>query len=219
MSESDLPEQSGAVAVRTEYEAIMWQAVAEVAAARALLDEADLRLQQARDAVAPAIRRFGAALDLDDEPVDRETVRVLYWDHPDIRAKDISDAFAIPGGPGAVHQYSGALETTVPCIGGCGSPMRIKNRTNWSTSRLCDDCRARRAEEARGSYEEWLPRWRAIQAAQEQEERAFIREQQAAGLTPEEILKAWEPEETSSLARAGFGATLIKELSDQAKQA
>ncbi|MFE6967220.1 hypothetical protein ACFVAJ_19225 [Agromyces sp. NPDC057679] len=210
MEEQTSPDAGEVVA---EYESRMWDAAAEVAAARRLLDEADRRLQLARDAVAPAIRRYGAALGLDDRKVDREVIRALYWDHPDIRAKDISDAFAIHGGPGAVHLLTGASEAQVPCVDGCGTMMRITNRSSWSQARLCGPCKAARTDRAQQRYEEGYARHEANRAREEAEDRAWVREQLEAGLTPQQMLKSWQPEVTSSLARAIFAERMIAELS------
>ncbi|GLI27525.1 hypothetical protein ARHIZOSPH14_17670 [Agromyces rhizosphaerae] len=193
-----------------ECEAQMWRAAAEVAAARAARDEAERRLQLARDAVGPMIQRYGSALDLNNQHVSRETVRALYWDHPDIRARDISDAFAIEGGAAAVHRHSGSSEVVVWCVGGCDTEIRIRSRTSWSD--ICEPCMARRTQERREAHEAWQAQHRAAREADKDRDRVWIREQLSAGRTPEEVSRSWEPDETSSLARAIFRETLLEEL-------
>lgn len=195
------------------FEREMWDAAAEVRDLRATIEETEQLLRRARNVAGSAVRRYGTALELAGLEVERETIRALYWDNPEIRVQDIGEAFSIAGGPGAVHLHTGAKQTEHPCRGGCGSTLTIKNRTTSPNERLCGLCRTARLSAMHASYEASKPARRAAQAAEERRNRLWAREQLDAGMTAQQVLASWSPETTDGLARAIFAGHLITELS------
>lgn len=196
----------------TDYEQEMWAAAAEVAEARRLIDEAEQRLAAARDSADLSIRRYGAFLALEDEQVSQDTLAALYWQHPDIRAKTIAEAFGIRGGASMVHKLTGTNGGAVPCAEGCGNTLRIESRTGGSYRRTCPECSARfRAQNAESA----ATRERRGPSAFELETRTWIRERIAAGDSLAAIMRDYDPEDTSSMSRGQVSEWLIDEASQR----
>jgi hypothetical protein len=164
-----------------QFESEMWSAVADLEEARRALDTATRKLAEQREATSFSMQRYGAALTIEQLQVSREVVRSLYWEHRDIHAQAIADAFAIKGGGGRVHEYAGSEPFETPCAGGCGIPMRLTART--APIPTCEDCAARQQAERE-------EHWRRAAVRQQEEQRKqdeWVRQQLLEGRTTEEL--------------------------------
>ncbi|MET3567965.1 hypothetical protein ABIC47_003479 [Leifsonia sp. 563] len=163
------------------FESEMWSAVDELEQARRAVDEATRRLAEQRERTNTVMQRYGGALAIEDRQVPQQVVRSLYWEHRDIHAQAIADAFALKGGGGRVHEYAGSEPFETPCAGGCGRPVRLVART--SSVPTCPECAARIEAERQAHFREV-----ALHHQKERQEREeWARRQMLEGRTPEEL--------------------------------
>jgi hypothetical protein len=164
-----------------KFESEMWSAVADLEETRRTIDAATRRLAEQREVASVAMQRYGAALSIEEQPVPREVIRSLYWEHRGLHAQAIAEAFAIKGGGGRVHEYAGSEPFETPCAGGCGRPMRLAARTTQVPT--CEECAARQQAEREEMWRENARRHQAEQREQDQ----WVRQQLLEGRTPEEL--------------------------------
>jgi hypothetical protein len=127
------------------------------------------------------MQRYGAALSIEQQQVARDVIRSLYWEHRDLHAQAIADAFAIKGGGGRVHEYAGSEPFETPCAGGCGRPMRLAARTAQIPT--CEECTARQHAERDEANRVYALKYQAEQREQDE----WVRQQLLEGRTPEEL--------------------------------
>jgi hypothetical protein len=157
------------------FELSMWAEVGRLERLKRDRDEAEERFQAQRAAVAVAMKNFGAAANIAEQAIPVSIIRSLYWEHRDIAAQDIAEAFGIHGGA-QVHRYAGTF-ADFPCPAGCGRTVRLTART--AQLRPCEEC-ADRVERER---EAWWEETRKRQRAEAAERDAWIESQLRAGQT------------------------------------
>ena len=163
------------------FELAMWADVAVLADKRKMLEELQLELLAARDAVTESMRRYGAALSIDEAPVPHGVIRKLYWEHRDIYADSIARAFALPGGAGQVYRFAGENYYDLPCPDGCGTTVRLTSRS--APVRPCESCTTAREEHQAARWGEH----REESARSRAEYEARMRNEFKAGRTAEQI--------------------------------
>lgn len=164
-----------------KFESEMWSAVGDLEEARRALDEAARQLADEQERVATALQRYGAALTIEQEKVSRDVIRSLYWEHRDVRAASIADAFALKGGGGRVYEYAGSEPFETPCAGGCGRPVRLTART--APVPTCEACVERQRTEREAGNREAALRYQREQEEQDE----WVRQQLLEGRSPEEL--------------------------------
>jgi len=145
-----------AAALLARCEGDLAGALEVLGAARDAVAAAQQRHESARQAVHKAMRRLGHAHQAAEQPMPRQTMRSLYWDHPDVRADEIAKAFEVRGGAGLLAPLVGPDEREVACAGGCGRTMvrRKRNRTD-AKMLTCEYCQ-REAQQAAAERRAWL---------------------------------------------------------------
>jgi hypothetical protein len=163
------------------YELAMWADVATLADKRTKIEELQLELAAARDSLTESMRRYGAALSIDEAPIPHGVIRKLYWEHRDIHADSIARAFALPGGAGQVHRFAGENYYDLPCPAGCGKTVRLTSRS--APVRPCAACAAAREKRLAAQWEQH----RETSARAHADYEARMRSEFKAGRTAEQI--------------------------------
>lgn len=159
----------------------MWREAQALRAARLAVEAAQKEFDLQRDVTHESVRRYGAALSVAEQAVERETIRTLYWEHRDITVSAIAESFALEGGASNVYRHVGKEPYDLECPGGCGSTVQLPART--SKLAACDDCRERIAVDRKR-------RWEAHKSLLDERTLAWesrIRAELVAGRTAEEI--------------------------------
>ena len=163
------------------FELAMWADVASLADRRTKIEELQLELAAARDSLTESMRRYGAALSIDESPVPHGVIRKLYWEHRDIHADSIARAFALSGGAGQVHRFAGENYYDLPCPAGCGTTVRLTSRS--AAVRPCVACATAREEQLAAHRDEQ----RELSARARADYEARMRSEIKAGRTAEQI--------------------------------
>ncbi|HEU5223150.1 MAG TPA: hypothetical protein VFU07_05645 [Candidatus Lumbricidophila sp.] len=150
------------------YEADMWAQVEVLAAKRAEIDRLEAELERLQTEILPmkpaagdAVRRYGAALSIAEQPVPEGTIRKLYWGNRDVPADAIAKAFGL-GGAGVVHRFAGDADFEVECPGRCGRGVQLTART--VKVKRCTECEAAWEADLVRSSEEHAQRLEARRA-------------------------------------------------------
>lgn len=151
-------------------EALAEQTEREVEAAVARLDEERARHEEtvaesaarvaaAAEGLARGLARYKAALDLVGRAFPMALARVLYWEHPDVKAAQIAKLIGV--GESSVYALMGEYTITRECRGHCGRMLsrKVRNRSqakggglSW---RWCDECAAERDRRSREVQARW----------------------------------------------------------------
>jgi hypothetical protein len=107
------------------------------------LDDARRALHEAKDAVAVALHRAAAPYRAQGATLPWEALSTLYWDRPEIRAKDIADAFGVR--VASLGRLAGPRTQVVACRSCDGAVEFVRRSRSSSPHHVeCDECQLRR---------------------------------------------------------------------------